>query len=856
MKRNKLGTRLLAFTLSTVLSVSMMPNVAAYAEEAISETETTVQQEMPIPHIESASFSTNSVDVTNGKKEITVTVNVKDHNYSVMQLNYQNMDGSGSFSVIVSKQNEDSDVYTGSKIIQPSQFTGTYRLDSIYAYNNYENSYSWTFRADSLFSPIPKAFKNSNISVKGKDDTESGNEFAALEVKEVSISKAEMKGPFIKDDGFDVEVKVHGSKDYAVLSGDIYLRNENNQSLRGVLDETISYDSPAQFDENGDYTAVYHVKNLNSYIGNGEYKITMIYLNVKNTAENIYYNSSSLTYQDNWNQINTPSIKIEGSEADTEAPVWENISFSKEKVTNGGIVKVSARISDNMSGAVDYADIQFKDAYGQRESVYLSYNDDTKLYEGKLYVSDKTPDGYYEVCWYYTSDNAGNDLEYSNLYYGATPIPDYLKKGITVENGVERVAPDDSTQAKDIVVDDTFGRDTITFTAAEGVAYEYAYIYEGKNDDSVTWSSVKGNGAKRTISVGNYDVGAGVIHIRTASTSEYYPGKCVIVDKPFTSYQVLKGTITVTGEAVVGNTITVDATVESGLEADDALIYEFFTNTDEDDDYRCLQDNELNTFLIPNDCVGKNLYCEVRSKNHDDWILETSFIGKVTDSTGGSTSGGNTSGGNTSGGNTSGGSTSGGSTSGGNTSGGNTSAGTNSDTSANPTTKPSDGKDDTTKPSDNTNDGTKNEPTTGIKNGEKVNVSGNSFKAVETESGKPAVSYSGTKKDTKTISVPKTVTVDGVKYPVVSIEKNAFKNNKDVTKVVLSANIKTIGKDAFVGAKNLTTIKINSLSLNKIAKGAFKGISKKAVIKIPKEKKKAYTKMLRKSGYKGKIKTF
>ena len=81
-------------------------------------------------------------------------------------------------------------------------------------------------------------------------------------------------------------------------------------------------------------------------------------------------------------------------------------------------------------------------------------------------------------------------------------------------------------------------------------------------------------------------------------------------------------------------------------------------------------------------------------------------------------------------------------------------------------------------------------------------------------------------------------------------------NNTKVTKIVISSNITKIENGAFVGTKNLKTIKINSLSLNKISKGAFKGINKNAVIKVPKSKKKAYTKLLRDAGYKGKIKTF
>ena len=49
-------------------------------------------------------------------------------------------------------------------------------------------------------------------------------------------------------------------------------------------------------------------------------------------------------------------------------------------------------------------------------------------------------------------------------------------------------------------------------------------------------------------------------------------------------------------------------------------------------------------------------------------------------------------------------------------------------------------------------------------------------------------------------------------------------------------------------------IKIKSKSIKKIGKNAFKGVSKNCVIQVPKSKKKAYTKMLRKAGLSKKVK--
>lgn len=81
------------------------------------------------------------------------------------------------------------------------------------------------------------------------------------------------------------------------------------------------------------------------------------------------------------------------------------------------------------------------------------------------------------------------------------------------------------------------------------------------------------------------------------------------------------------------------------------------------------------------------------------------------------------------------------------------------------------------------------------------------------------------------------------------ISKNAFKNNVKLKKVTIGKNISKIGASAFSGCKKLKNIKITSTQLTKksVGKHVFKGIDKKAVIKVPKKKLKVY-----KSIFKGK----
>ena len=111
-------------------------------------------------------------------------------------------------------------------------------------------------------------------------------------------------------------------------------------------------------------------------------------------------------------------------------------------------------------------------------------------------------------------------------------------------------------------------------------------------------------------------------------------------------------------------------------------------------------------------------------------------------------------------------------------------------------------------------------------------------------------------KKAKTVKVPSTITVNGVKCQVTSIAPKAMKGNKKLKKVIIPSSIRTIGTQAFAGCKNLKNITIQTPYLTKKSVGAkaFKGISNKAVIKVPKKQLKAYQKLLKTKGVSKKVK--
>lgn len=177
-----------------------------------------------------------------------------------------------------------------------------------------------------------------------------------------------------------------------------------------------------------------------------------------------------------------------------------------------------------------------------------------------------------------------------------------------------------------------------------------------------------------------------------------------------------------------------------------------------------------------------------------------------------------------------------------------------------------------------------------------------SYVVTGTDEKNPTVTYAGTEDSkAKTVKIPSTVEVDGVTYQVTAIADNACKNNKTITKVTIPKNVTTIGKNAFSGCtklktvsigsrvttveanafkgckaltkitlpekttkiganafdgcKNLKTITIKSkkLTAKSISKNAFKGISSKVTIKVPKGKAKTYRALFRKKGLNKKI---
>ena len=148
-------------------------------------------------------------------------------------------------------------------------------------------------------------------------------------------------------------------------------------------------------------------------------------------------------------------------------------------------------------------------------------------------------------------------------------------------------------------------------------------------------------------------------------------------------------------------------------------------------------------------------------------------------------------------------------------------------------------------------------PTPSVSVGTKIvdKKTGSIYKITSSSSSSRTVTFVGNKVKAS-VTIPTSIKIKGVTYKVTEISASAFKNNRKLKKVVIGQNIVKIGKNAFYGCKNLTsiTIKPSQLTLKNIGKNAFKNTSPKATVKVPKKQKALYNQILKKRGLNKKAK--
>ena len=136
------------------------------------------------------------------------------------------------------------------------------------------------------------------------------------------------------------------------------------------------------------------------------------------------------------------------------------------------------------------------------------------------------------------------------------------------------------------------------------------------------------------------------------------------------------------------------------------------------------------------------------------------------------------------------------------------------------------------------------EEQTGLKKGQKITVKGYTYKVKNASE----VIFMGVKnKKAKTITIPAKVKLNGKYYKVTELAAKSLKGVQAKT-IVIGSQVKVIGKSAMQNCKKLKTLKIKSTKLKKVRKNAFRGVSKKAKVIVPKKMKSTYKKLLKGKG--------
>ena len=140
-----------------------------------------------------------------------------------------------------------------------------------------------------------------------------------------------------------------------------------------------------------------------------------------------------------------------------------------------------------------------------------------------------------------------------------------------------------------------------------------------------------------------------------------------------------------------------------------------------------------------------------------------------------------------------------------------------------------------------------NEQKNALKAGDTI-LSGKVRYRVTNVEKKLAEAYGVKSRSQKSVVVADTVEIKGVTLKVTSVAEDAFRGMSKLQKATVGKNVTTIRRNAFSGDKKLGKIVIKSKNLKKVGSAAFKNISQKAEIRVPKGMKKKYTKLLQGKG--------
>lgn len=130
--------------------------------------------------------------------------------------------------------------------------------------------------------------------------------------------------------------------------------------------------------------------------------------------------------------------------------------------------------------------------------------------------------------------------------------------------------------------------------------------------------------------------------------------------------------------------------------------------------------------------------------------------------------------------------------------------------------------------------------------GKTVKVNGVTYKI--TKAGDTVSYEKPASKDAKTVTIPATIKIHNLKYRVTSVSAEVFKDNKNITNLVLGKCIRTIETKAFCRCKNLKRVTFQGSKVKAIEEKAFAKTKKNLIVKAPKDVLETYKEMMTSAG--------
>ncbi len=326
---------------------------------------------------------------------------------------------------------------------------------------------------------------------------------------------------------------------------------------------------------------------------------------------------------EDWSTKSSEEVKHDGTETTSASINLTSLAYNTTYYYAVVAEDVAGNLSTVASGTFTTEEealagtVTISGAYGETEP--YEYGD---VLRANVNITAPANAGEITYTWYRGDDEVTSGTT-STYTIGSDDIGKIIWCKVTAANAKGSIASEqytigkatlgDWSKAWNVVVDDTYGIDKITFS---GVEFGAPYEYRTREDATAEWSnwndcawSDDGLGCGNincSIVIGNVNRGIGDIQIRPKESATFAPTEASVYtnEAPFTA--VLKESVALSGDAVYGGTLTADVTLGSFPDGNPTLLYTFKRGTEE-----IQAASATNTYQLTKADVGKQITVEV-----------------------------------------------------------------------------------------------------------------------------------------------------------------------------------------------------------------------------------------------------